>query len=80
MVPKDIQVDGLTKEMSMTEGMRNLLKQGTCNMVPQDINKVICQNDEIKMLNIRNRKSSQKTQVQTQMSDAATIPIKKLLL
>ena len=54
---KNIWADGLTKEMSMTEGMRNLLKQGTCNMVPQDINKVICQNDEIKMLNIRNRKT-----------------------
>merc|ERR1712002_1134368 len=54
---KDIWADGLTKKMSMTEGMRNLLKQGTCNMVPQDINKVICQNDEKKMLNIRNRKS-----------------------
>merc|ERR1712121_333548 len=62
---KDIWADGLTKEMSMTEGMRNLLKQGTCSMVPQDINKVICQNNEIKMLNIRNRKNNQKTQVQT---------------
>merc|ERR1712240_409151 len=54
---KDIWADGLTKDMSMTEGVRTLLIQGTCNMVPQDINKVICQNDEIKMLNIRNRKS-----------------------
>ena len=25
-------------------------------MVPEDTNKVICQDDEIKMLNIRNRK------------------------
>merc|ERR1712240_535586 len=62
---KDIWADGLTKEMSMMEGMRNLLKQGTCNLVPQDINKVICQNDKIKMLNIRNRKRNQITQVQT---------------
>merc|ERR1711889_33645 len=57
---KNIWADGLTKEMSMTEGMRNLLKQGACKMVPQDINKVICKNDEIKMLNIRNRKTSNK--------------------
>ena len=49
------------KGNAMTEGMRKLLKQGACSMVSQDINKVICQNDEIKMLNIRNRK---KTQVQ----------------
>ena len=59
---KNIWADGLTKEMSMTEGVRKLLKQGACSMVSQDINKVICQNDKIKMLNIRNRK---KTQVQT---------------
>ena len=58
---KDIWADGLTKEMSMAEGVRKLLKQGACSMVSQDINKVICQNEEIKMLNIRNRK---KTQVQ----------------
>ena len=43
--------------MSKTEGMRNLLKEGTCDMVPKDINKVICHNEEIKMLNIRNRKN-----------------------
>merc|ERR1712240_486271 len=65
VLTKNIWADGLTKEMSMTEGMRNLLKQGTCSMVLQDINKVICQNDKIKMLNIRNRKNNQKMQVQT---------------
>ena len=59
---KDIWADGLTKEKSMSEGVRKLLKQGACSMVPQDINKVVNQNGEIKMLNIRNRK---KTQVQT---------------
>ena len=59
---KDIWADGLTKEMSMSEGVRKLLRQGACSMVPQDINKVVNQNGEIKMLNIRNRK---KTQVQT---------------
>ena len=55
---KQIWADGLTKEMPMTEGVRNLLKNGKCEMVPEDINKVVCQNEEIKMLNIRNRKQS----------------------
>ena len=54
---KQIWADGLTKEMSMTEGMRSLLKEGKCDMVSNDINKVICHNEEIKMLNIRNRKN-----------------------
>ena len=40
----------------MTDGIRNLLKHGTCDMVQEDTNKVICQDDEIKMINIRNRK------------------------
>ena len=40
----------------MTEGLRKLLKEGKCEMVKEDINKVICENEEIKMLNIRNRK------------------------
>ena len=53
---KQIWADGLTKEMPMTEGVRNLLKKGKCDMVSEDINKVICHNEEIKMLNIRNRK------------------------
>ena len=53
---KKIWADGLTKEMPMTDGVRNLLKNGKCDMVPEDTNKVICQDDEIKMINIRNRK------------------------
>jgi len=53
---KQIWADGLTKEMEMTEGLRKLLKEGKCEMVKEDINKVICENEEIKMLNIRNRK------------------------
>ena len=52
---KQIWADGLTKEMPMTEGVRNLLKNGKCEMVSKDINKVVCQNEEIKMINIRNR-------------------------
>ena len=54
---KQIWADGLTKEMAMTEGLRKLLKEGKCEMVTKDINKVICDNEEIKMLNIRNRKN-----------------------
>jgi len=53
---KKIWADGLTKEMPMTDGIRKLLKHGTCDMVQEDTNKVICQDDEIKMINIRNRK------------------------
>ena len=53
---KKIWADGLTKEMPMTDGVRNLLKNGKCDKVSEDTNKVICQDDEIKMLNIRNRK------------------------
>ena len=53
---KQIWADGLTKEMEMTQGLRKLLKEGKCEMVKEDINKVICENEEIKMLNIRNRK------------------------
>ena len=48
--------DGLTKEMEMAEGLRPLPKEGKCEMVKEEVNKVICENEEIKMLNIRNRK------------------------
>ena len=41
----------------MTEGLRKLLKEGQYEMVTKDINKVICENEEIKMLNIRNQKN-----------------------
>ncbi len=42
--------------MPMTDGIRNLLKHRIGDMVQEDTNKVICQDDEIKMINIRNRK------------------------
>ena len=44
--------------MPMTEGVRNLLKKGKCELVSEDINKVVCQDGEVKMLNIRNRKQN----------------------
>ena len=51
--------DGLTKEMEMAEGFRQLLKEGKCEMVKEEVNKVVCENGEIKMLNIRNRKKKE---------------------
>jgi len=53
---KEMWADGLTKEMEMAEGLRKLLKEGKCEMVKKEVNKVVCENEEIKMLNIRNRK------------------------
>ena len=53
---KEMWADGLTKEMEMAEGLRKLLKEGKCEMVKEEVNKVISENGEIKMLNIRNRK------------------------
>ena len=53
---KEMGTDGLTKEMEMAEGLKKLLKEGKCEMVKKEVNKVVCEKDEIKMLNIRNRK------------------------
>ena len=53
---KEMWADGMTKEMEMAEGLRQLLKEGKCEMVKEGVNKVICEHEEIKMLNIRNRK------------------------
>ena len=58
---KEMWADGLTKEMEMAEGLRNLLKEGKCKITSQEINKVICQNREIRMMNIRNRKKKEET-------------------
>ena len=58
---KEMWADGLTKEMEMAEGLRNLLKEGKCMIAKQEINKVVCQNEEIRMLNIRNRKKKEET-------------------
>ena len=43
----------------MAEGLRQLLKEGKCEMVKEEVNKVVCENEEIKMLNIRNRKKKE---------------------
>ena len=51
--------DGLTKEMEMAEGLRNMLKTGVCELGKSEVNKVVYENEEIKMLNIRNRQKNE---------------------
>merc|ERR1712240_450715 len=58
---KEMWADGLTKEMEMAEGLRNLLKEGRCKIASQEMNKVAGQNREIRMMNIRNRKKKEET-------------------
>ena len=58
---KEMWADGLTKEMEMAEGLRRLLKEGKCEIVKEEVNKVVCENEEIKMLNIRNQKKKEET-------------------
>ena len=56
---KEVWADGLTKEMEMAEGLRKLLKNGRCEITKEEVNKVVCENEEIEMLNIRNRKKKE---------------------
>ena len=49
----------MTKEIGMVEGLRKLLQTGSCEMKKEEVNKVIYENDEIKMVNIRNRKKKE---------------------
>ena len=53
---KEMWSDGLTKEMEMAEGLRKLMKTGVCDLQKKEVNKVVCERDEVRMLNIRNRK------------------------
>merc|ERR1711954_473007 len=48
--PKEMWADGLTKEMEMAEGLRQLLKEGNCEIVKEEVNKVVCENEKIKTL------------------------------
>merc|ERR1712114_79293 len=57
---KDMWADGLTKEMEMADGLRKVLREGVCNLKNEELNKVVCENEEIRMLNIRNRKKKGK--------------------
>ena len=56
---KEMWSDGMTKEMEMAEGLRKLLQTESCEMKKEEVNKVIYENDEIKMVNIRNRKKKE---------------------
>ena len=51
--------DGMTKEMQMAEGLMKLLKTGSCELKKEEVNREIYENDEIKMVNIRNRKKKE---------------------
>ena len=53
---KEMWSDGLTKEMEMAEGLRKMLKTGVCKLRKEEVNKVIYDKEEIRMVNIRNRK------------------------
>ena len=51
--------DGLTKEMEMAEGLRSLLRTGVCVIKKGEVNKVMYDKEEIRMLNIRNRRKKE---------------------
>ena len=59
---KDMWLDGLTKEMEMVEGVRELMKTGVCGLQKKEVNKVVCERDEVRMVNIRNRKKEENEQ------------------
>ena len=58
---KEMWADRLTKEMEMAEGLRQLLKAGKCEIVKEEVDKAVCESEDIKMLNIRNRKKKEET-------------------
>ena len=41
---KEMWADGLTKEMEMAEGLRQLLKEGKCEITKEELKKVVCEN------------------------------------
>ena len=47
--------DGLTKEVDMADGLKRMLKTGEFMLEDKEVNKVIYKDQEIRMLNIRNR-------------------------
>ena len=56
---KEMWSDGLTKEMEMAEGLRKMLKTGVCELKKEEVNKVVYDKEEIRMVNIRNRKKEE---------------------
>ena len=53
----DMWSDGLTKEVDMADGLERMLKTGKCMLEDKEVNKVIYKDQEIRMLNIRNKVS-----------------------
>ena len=51
----DMWADILTKEMVMPSSLKMVMTRGECRLGEMEINKVVCKDDEIRMLNIRNR-------------------------
>ena len=43
----------------MAEGLRRMLKEGVCNLKKEEVNKVVYEKEEIRMMNIRNRKKKE---------------------
>jgi len=74
---KEMWADSLTKEMEMAEGLRNLLKKEKCKITGQEINKVVCQNEEIRMLNIRNRKKKEERKEEKETIGSCTSSVQK---
>ena len=61
---KEMWSDGLTKEMEMAEGLRKMLKTGVCELRKEEVNKVIYDKEEIRMVHIRNRKKEEEKEEQ----------------
>ena len=59
---REMWSDGLTKEIEMAEGLRKMMKTGVCELKNDEVNKVMYENDEVKMLNIGKRKRSEEDQ------------------
>ena len=59
ILTKEMWSDGMTKEMEMAEGLRKLLQTGICVIKKEEVIKVVYENYEVKMVNIRNRKKKE---------------------
>ena len=62
----------------MVEGLRKLLKAGKCMLMKQEVDKVVCENEEIKMLNIRNRKKKEEV-IEGEKGNAQNLGLENLV-
>ena len=53
--------------MEMADGLRKVLREGVCNLKNEELNKVVCENEEIRMLSIRNRKKKEEGEEEKQI-------------